>query len=485
MEENRELVGNMSGTKLFVLGAASIFGPWLMLTGQWIGYTGVSVILAFIVCGVLCIPIGLCYGELAAMFKNKGGSYEYVKFAFSNNAGYWVSWFTMFTYISLIVFQVICVTTLVGFAFDIEMSQATIAIVCVALMILLLIMNSLGSDLAGSLQMVFCFILLAAGLIFSMAFIFGGHWSPDMFGDFFQQGMVSHSDYLGMDTGFFMAVAGLVTMFFGFELMPAFAGESSYPSSKYWKLMVGAIVVVIAFDSLICLAECGMTPIPEYGAFSNSYDFISYLYVEKGGFVSAILADYYYGGWLKWIIMIGNFCCMACCLIGFWLGGSRIVHSMGNSSSLPGIFGLANKRGAPTWGNYLVFILAFALCMIALSGEKWINATFSLMALGCGFTYLGVALAYIKLKRDRPDIERSWKAPAGMAMGVIAVIASAFMAGMMVYTVINSAINGDPIMLYMTIVFFAIVALLYAYMKYDEKKHPDRYYNEDKKEVPE
>ena len=65
--------------RLFVLGTASIVGPWLVMTNWWISLTGSSIALAFFVLGLMCIPIGLIYGELTAMFPEAGGSSVYIK----------------------------------------------------------------------------------------------------------------------------------------------------------------------------------------------------------------------------------------------------------------------------------------------------------------------------------------------------------------------------------------------------------------------
>ena len=473
-----ELTGNISGTKLFVLGTASIVGPWLMLTAQWIGYTGVSVCLAFIACGLLCLPIGLCYGELAGLFKNKGGSYEYVRSAFNRDTGYWISWTTMFTYVSLIVFQLVCVATIVGYAGNLDISGVTLYAFVIFLMVLMTLLNSRNIEIAGSLQMVLFVVLVVSGVVSVVSFVTNGNWDLSNMGDFLQQGLISRNEVMGIDTGLLMAIAALVTMFFGFELIPQFAGESSYPVNKYWRLMLGGIIFVIIFDSLICFAEAGMAPFDYYetgATYANSYDLIQHLYSDPGGFVGAVFADQYVGSWLSWTLIIGNVCCMFCCLIGFWLGGSRILYSMGCAGSLPRFFGKTNKSGVPSWGNYFVLILVFILTMIALSGDKWINATFSLMALGCGFTYFGVSVAFLKLKKSRPDLERPWTAPAGTVVGIIASCSAAFMTIMMIYTIISSALNDDPTMLLMTVVFFAIVGVIFAYLKKDQKAHPENY----------
>ena len=142
------------------------------------------------------------------------------------------------------------------------------------------------------------------------------------------------------------------------------------------------------------------------------------------------------------------------------------------------MFSKANKHGMPSTGNYFVLAMVFILTMIALSGPAWINATFSLMALGVGFTYLGVSLSYLKLLKTHPNADRPWSAPGKAIMGYIAAASSLFMVIMMIWTVINAALNGDPIMAIMAVVFFAIIGVLRYVMKRDEDRNPDRYVEE-------
>ena len=474
MSEDKNLTGKVGGKKLFIIGTSSIVGPWLVLTSQWIGYTGASVILAFALCGLLCIPIALCYGELAGMFKTRGGTYEYVRTAYNREAGYWISWTTMFTYIVLICFQIICVTMLVQYIAGWAFSQALIIGISIALMIVMTLLNTRDLSVATTVQTLLFFVLVTVGFLFVACFFLNDAWSIDNIGPFFQEGMTGHNDIIGMDAGFLLAIAALVTMFFGFELIPQFAGEADYPPNKYWKLMAGGIIFVIIFDSIICLAELGMTSLDPT---MTTYEYISSLY-SSNGMVSAIFAAAYVGNWLKWFIVIANFCCMGCCLIGFWMGATRILHAMGSAGSLPSVFSKTNKHGMPSTGNYFVLIMVLILTLIALSGPAWINATFSLMALGVGFTYLGVSLSYLKLLKAYPNADRPWSAPGKAIMGYIDAASSLFMTLMMIWTVISAVLNGDPIMAVMAIVFFVIIGVMRYFMKKDEQKNPDRYVEE-------
>jgi APA family basic amino acid/polyamine antiporter len=333
------------------------------------------------------------------------------------------------------------------------------------------LLNTRNLSVSTTIQVVMFFILIASGIIAMICFILNGAFGLENIGPLFQNGMIGRNEIIGMDAGFILAIAALVTMFFGFELIPQFAGEAEYPANKYWKLMIGGIIFVIAFDAMICFAEIGLqSPDPSM----SSFEYISSLYASNG-MVSAVLAEIYVNQWLQYLVSIANFCAMGCCLIGFWMGASRILHSMGNSGSLPKMFGKVNKQGVPSVGNYFVLVMVFILVMIALSGPAWINATFSLMALGVGFTYFGVSMAFLRIRKTHPNAPRPWKAPGGMVVGYIATLASLFMVIMMVYTVVSAAINGDPTMAIMTLVFFGIIGGIRYVMKKDMEKNPDRY----------
>ena len=474
MSETNQSRGKVSGAKLFIMGTASIVGPWLLLTSQWIGYTGASVALAFLVCGLLCIPIALCYGELSGMFKDKGGTFEYVKAAFGRETGYWVSWTTMFSYILATLFVTICATMLLQYLGGWEFTQIVVLAIAIVLMLLLFVLNTRDMSTTTSLQSALFVVLVIVGIVMISMFFINENFDVDNWQPFFQLGILGENTITGSESGFFMAVAALVTMFFGFELIPQFAVEASYPRNKQWKLMVGAIVFVIIFDSLICLAEMGMNSLDPT---MSTFEYISSLY-GSNGMVSAIFAEAYVGDWLKWIIGIANFCCILCVMIGFWMGSAGTLFSMGKSGALPALFTKTNKHGMPKVANAFVLLMVFILTLIAVSGESWMNAIFSLMALGVGFTYLGVSLSYLKLRRTMPDADRPWTAPGKRVTGWIAVVASLFMVIMMFYTMIMSAINGDPTMVLMTVVFFAIIGVIRVVLKKDEKKHPDRYFHE-------
>ena len=59
VEEKQTLRKVMGGMSLFAMAAGSIIGPWLVMMQWWVSLSGPSIALAFVLTGLLCIPIGL------------------------------------------------------------------------------------------------------------------------------------------------------------------------------------------------------------------------------------------------------------------------------------------------------------------------------------------------------------------------------------------------------------------------------------------
>ena len=63
--------------------------------GKLSALLGPSSILAFVIIGVLLIPVSFCFSEAATYLDRSGGSYLYAERAFGNKVGFavgWLSW---------------------------------------------------------------------------------------------------------------------------------------------------------------------------------------------------------------------------------------------------------------------------------------------------------------------------------------------------------------------------------------------------------
>ena len=440
-DETSGLKRSIGGTRLFVLAVSSIVGPWLVMTNWWISLTGPSIALAFVLLGILCIPIGLVYGELTAMFPQAGGSYVYIHRAFGKEATYWANWALMLSYTTVLAFQLKSLMSIVQYLWWPDMTNMAFIGIALAIAVCVYLLNTREVTLGTAVQYGIFIILAVVGLGYSLLFFISPQYSTANLTPFLQNGT----------DGLFTATALMVTMFFGFEVIPQFAEEANYPIQKTWKPMIGAILFVVFFDCAITLAESGM------GSFAT---------ITATPMLGASLALNAYGSWLQYAIALANVAALSGCLVGFWMGGSRILLAMGRAGGLPKIFAKVNKNKVPSTANFV--ILAIVVMFILLTGSAWLASLFTLMAVGVGITYTGVSLSFIKFRLKNKDINRPWKAPGGILMGIAALFGSVLIA---YFTIIY--FTTDVWILF--IIYFGIVGGIRALMIYDKNKHPDKY----------
>jgi len=256
-------------------------------------------------------------------------------------------------------------------------------------------LNTREVNIGAGVQFILFLTLAVIGIGYSVLFMTNSSFSTSNWDPLFMTG----------SNGFLTATALMVTMFFGFEVIPQFAEESKYPLKKMWKLITAAILFAAAFYGIICLAEGGM------GAFDD---------ITATPMLGAQLALDNYGSWLMYLIAIANVAALATCLIGFWMGSSRLLMAMGRQNVLPRTFASLNKNGVPKTAN--VVILLVVLVLILMTGTQWLTSLFTLIAAGVGITYTAVVLAFFRLRKVDADVERPYKVHGGLLMGVLALV---------------------------------------------------------------
>jgi len=238
-------------------------------------------------------------------------------------------------------------------------------------------------------------IIVAAGVVF--AFVTSSRFDTANWQPFFPTGR----------SGFFTGTALMVTMYFGFELVPQFVQECNYPARKFWKIIIGSLLFTIVFYSILPLVDSGMAP----------WDTITgYLMVD------ATIAGQSFGRWFQYIIMVAALMAILTTLNGFWLASSRILYSMGKARILPKWFDNLNDKKVPT--HAALVILGVCIFFMVASGTNWLAALLALMSVGLGVAYFMSSVAFIQLRRKHPQWVRPFKLPVGYLIGVLAVAVS-------------------------------------------------------------
>lgn len=142
-------IGAMVGAGIFVL------------SGVAAGKAGPAVIISFVIAAILEILLGLCYAELSSKYPRAGGSYEFVQETMGPLVGtvigwaYWGAWLTA----SSIIAQ--------GFGHYLNLlTGAPPTVSAIALLVLLGILNILGVEWSGKVQVIIVVIEIVLLLSF-------------------------------------------------------------------------------------------------------------------------------------------------------------------------------------------------------------------------------------------------------------------------------------------------------------------------------
>ncbi|MHC1604935.1 MAG: APC family permease [Candidatus Methanofastidiosia archaeon] len=436
-----KLTRSLSSWYLFAMATGAIIGPWLVMMQWWISLTGPSIALSFVVVGLMCVPIGLVYGEMTAMLPFVGGPFVFIQNAFGKETSYWASWSLLLSYTTVLSFQLMSLLAIIQYLWLPAMTLAQMMTIAAIIAISFAIMNSRELIISATAQFIMFIVLVVVAFTIMALFVAHptfstAHWHP-----FFQTGT----------GGFFTATALMVTMFFGFEIIPQFAEEAKYPVKNHWKLLVGSVLFCMVLYGGLCIVNCGMMPFDQ---------------IIETEMVSATIAGALYGRGAQYAIALANFFALATCLNGFWLASSRLLYSMGRARILPRQFDRLNKHHVPSTANWT--ILAVVLFFIAISGTDWLPYLFTLMAIGVSITYTVSSLSFIHLRNKYPNWKRPWKVPGGVATGVLAVVCGLLMC---YYTVKYF----DSMLWKMFIIYYIIGFVVWLFLRYERSRYPEEY----------
>lgn len=443
--EEPTLKGKMGWWYLFAMATASIIGPWVVMSQFWYSVAGPSIALSFVVVGLLCIPIGLVYGELSAMFPKVGGSFIFVKRGFGIEPSYWVTWALLLSYLALMAYMMNSFATIINYMWIEDLTAEGIMALSLGITAVTFVLVWRKVDISALIQlMLFAFTILVGFMylgLFAIDSSFDtGNWEP-----FFTYG----------NAGFIQGIGLMITMFFGFELIPQFAEECDYPHKKHWKVMFWSVIAAMVLYASISLVETAMAPLDELLAGPN--------------FIAVIIARATYGEWLALLIVFANIATLIGCVIGFWLGAARVFFAMSREGIMPGYFYKVNKHHQPWVANVVIFgITVFFIIFCYAAGTDWVVALFTLMAIGVAIAYMSTSAAFVRLKYTMKDAPRPWKAPGGVVLGVIATVSGIFITYEVFYF-----FNTET--WYLFIIYFVIGFVIRLILLWESRKHPEHF----------
>ncbi|MDA0687606.1 MAG: APC family permease [Proteobacteria bacterium] len=386
---------------------AMIGWSWVVLTGTWITSAGVAgAIIAFLVGGGAIAIVGLTYAELASALPFAGGEHVYSERALGYRASFICTWAIILGYMSVIAFEAVALPTVmsslvpgldIGYLWTIAGWEVHATWVGVGILgaVVMTTLNVLGVKMVAIVQTTVVMLILVVGFFFFTGSTLSGN--------------TSNLDPLFIDglNGIAIVLVMVPFMFVGFDIIPQAAEEIDLPFRDIGTALILSVVMAIAWYALVILGV-GMVMNGEQlaGADLVTAEANAIIYGDLGGTI--LLLTGLAGIITSWNALI--------------VGASRAIYAMAKDGMLPHFLGEIHPRyHTPRNAILLIGLLSVISPFFGRPALVWlVNAG----GLGIVVAYAFVALSFIALRKNEPELARPYTAPGGIATGYLALVLS-------------------------------------------------------------
>jgi APA family basic amino acid/polyamine antiporter len=337
--------------------------------------------MCWILGGVYVLIGAGCYAELATMLPKAGGSYNYVKRAFGDYAGFIIGWFDYLTNAIAPAFLCIVISEYVIVILPFLKNQSTL--LSIGFLMAFTVLHAQGVKSGSIMQQITSVIkvLFFAGFI-SACFMYSGvRFAPlEKENSIFETGVI---------IGFFKSLQMVLGSYDGWNAGCFFAEEDENPTKNIPKALYTGAVIVIAIYVIINIAFLYVLPV---SAIANSSlvasDVAKIIFGNQGAFIVTLIAIFS-------IISILN---------AFMMITPRILYGMSRDGFFIHKGTIVNKGGTPIVSLLVSSSFAFVLILIGSFEVLFSLATF-MSVIVWGFAYC----ALIKLRNSEPNLPRPYK----------------------------------------------------------------------------
>ena len=389
-----------------VIGAGVFFKPYAIYNATG-GAPGMGM-LAWIFGGLASILGALTFAEVAVLIPKTGGMVAYLSDAFHEKLGFLAGWMqVVIFYPAFLAGYGVTVGEELGSYIGMEFKLP----IAIALITILVALNTLGSKTASRIQVVSTICkLIPLALLIVFGFILGSGKYPiftPLVGEGKKAGAVLGSTLLAV-----------LFAFEGWTNVGAIAGEMKNPGKDMPIAIVGGVSVIMAVYFIINMAYLWVIP---------SYKLI---HIPSP---AAAVAMKLFGSLGGTLVKVGIIISVIGAANGFLMSGSRVAFHLADLGTLPFSSKLSRLNGSQSPANATILV-GFLACIYSLSGE--FNLLTDLAVFSCWIFYTLTFASVIKLRKDMPNAQRKYKVPLypvipllAIASGLYVVVSQLFLSG--------------------------------------------------------
>jgi basic amino acid/polyamine antiporter, APA family len=397
---------------LICLGIGCIIGAGIfVLTGKAAAsYAGPAISLSFVLSGVACAFVGLCYAELAAMIPASGSAYTYTYATVGEIFAWIIGWDLILEYgmgaaTVAVGWSGYFVSLLSGFGIDIpaQWAQATGQAVKLAdgtaatgifnlpgaaivlFLTAMLMFGTKESTRINNIMVAFKLFVVGAVIVVGAFYVDRAHWTPFIPANTGQFGSFGWSGILrGASVVFFAYI--------GFDAVSTASQEARQPQRDMPIGILGSLVICTILYVLMGLVMTGMVPYQQLGVADPV----------------AVAID---AAGIKWLSVLVKFAALAGLTTVIFVslfGQARILFSIAQDGLLPAFFGHVHPRYQTPFASQALIGVIVAL----IAGTFPIGLLGEMVSIGTLFAFLLVCVAVIHLRRSAPRKKRPFRTPA-------------------------------------------------------------------------
>lgn len=319
------------------IGLGAIMGAGIfVVTGVAAGIAGPAFIIALVIAGIVASFNGLSSAQLAAVYPQSGGTYEYGYRLLNPVAGFSAGW--MFLVSKLTAAGVVAIGF--GSYFYQLVPVASPIVISVFAVLVLTLANYFGIKKAGGLNL----IIVGITLLSLIYFIISGlpEMNPENFKPFAPFGF----------SGIAEASALLFFAFTGYARIATLAEEVKEPEKTIPRAVIITIVTAILLYILVAIAAIGVSGAAVLSSSNSPLQTVSNSLGNPG---------------IQFVITVGAATAMLGVLLSQILGISRMMLAMGRRKDIPSVFDKVNEKfKVPHVG---ILFTGFVILVLTLVGN--------------------------------------------------------------------------------------------------------------------
>jgi APA family basic amino acid/polyamine antiporter len=446
-----ELKKSLGALNLVLLGIGCIIGTGIfVLTGRAAAeFAGPGIMISFVITGVLCALVALCYSELAAAIPVSGSAYSY-SYA---SLGEFVAW--IMGVLLLLEYGVAASTVAVGWSGyttsllhdlgitipaaltaapgvevrDLATGEMVTGIVNLPALIGIVAVTSLlvvgvsESATVNNIVVAIKVTVVVAFIAIGFFYVNPANWSPMIpeqvpppppGSDMSLGGQIwsalgnvvtgqSRDSAYGIG-GLISAAAVIFFAYIGFEAVSTAGAESKNPARDMPIGILGSLIVCTILYILTCAVLVGIVPYTELNDPAP---------IAKA--VNAIGLP-----WFAFLVKLGAFAGLSSVMLVLLYGQTRIFYTMSRDGLLPSVFAKVNPKTQTPWANtILVGIVAAGFA--GFTGLDFLGDTTNV---GTLVAFMFICITVIYLRFARPDLKRPFKMPTWLIVAIAVLGAS-------------------------------------------------------------